>query len=109
MADRIGIINKGELLLVEEKEELMRKLGRKQLVLQLQSRLQGIPDALSRYGLDLSADGGELTYTYDTRGERTGITGLLQDLAAAGIRFTDLKTSQSSLEDIFVGLVRSAQ
>jgi ABC-2 type transport system ATP-binding protein len=109
MADRIGIINKGELLLVEEKEELMRKLGRKQLVLQLQSRLQSIPDALTRYGLDLSADGGELTYTYDTRGERTGITGLLQDLAAAGIRFTDLKTSQSSLEDIFVGLVRSAQ
>jgi ABC-2 type transport system ATP-binding protein len=109
MADRIGIINKGELLLVEEKAALMQKLGRKQLVLQLSSPLAAVPDALGRYGLQLSAGGRELTFTYDTRGERTGITGLLQDLAAAGIRFADLRTSQSSLEDIFVRLVRGEQ
>jgi ABC-2 type transport system ATP-binding protein len=108
MADRIGIINKGELLLVEEKAELMRKLGRKQLVLQLQAKLTEVPSALAAYGLELSRDGNELTFTYDTRGERTRITGLLQDLAAAGIRFSDLRTTQSSLEDIFVGLVRGA-
>ena len=109
MADRIGIINKGELLLVEEKAALMQKLGRKQLVLQLSSPLAAVPEALARYGLQLSADGRELTFTYDTRGERTGITGLLQDLAAAGIRFADLRTSQRSLEDIFVRLVRGEQ
>jgi ABC-2 type transport system ATP-binding protein len=106
MADRIGVISKGELILVEEKAELMRKLGRKQLALQLQGRLDGIPEALAKYRLELAADGGELVYTYDTQGERTGITALLKDLGDAGIRFRDLQTEQSSLEEIFVSLVR---
>jgi ABC-2 type transport system ATP-binding protein len=105
MADRIGVINKGEIVLVEEKAELMRKLGRKELTLQLQAPLAAIPDSLARHGLALSADGGELTYTYDTQGERTGITALLRDLNEAGVRFRDLQTSQSSLEEIFVSLV----
>jgi ABC-2 type transport system ATP-binding protein len=109
MADRIGVINKGELILVEEKAELMRKLGRKQLTLQLQQKLDGIPAALSAYNLSLSDDGTELTYTYDTQAEKTGITGLLADLSAAGIGFTDLQTKQSSLEEIFVNLVREQQ
>jgi ABC-2 type transport system ATP-binding protein len=104
MADRIGVINKGELILVEDKAELMRKLGRKQLTLQLQDPLQRIPPALERYKLALSGDGCELTYTYDER-DRAGITALLQDLAEAGVRFKDLHTTQSSLEDIFVSLV----
>ena len=106
MADRVGVINKGEIILVEEKAELMRKLGRKQLTLQLHERLAAIPEALARHRLTLAADGTELVYSYDTRGERTGITALLADLADAGIRFRDLHTTQSSLEDIFVGLVR---
>jgi ABC-2 type transport system ATP-binding protein len=106
MADRIGVINKGEIILVEDKAELMRKLGKKQLTLQLQRPLDAIPPALSGYGLALSSDASELTYTYDTQGERTGITGLLDALAGAGIRFRDLRTTESSLEDIFVGLVR---
>ena len=106
MADRVGVINKGELILVEEKTELMRKLGRKQLVLQLGSLLETIPDGLARHALKLSPDKRELIFTYDARGERTGITALLKDLAEAGIRFTDLKTTQSSLEDIFVDLVK---
>jgi ABC-2 type transport system ATP-binding protein len=105
MADRIGVISKGEIILVEDKAELMRKLGKKQLVLQLQRKLDAVPDALAAHRLTLSTDGGELIYTYDTRGERTGITGLLRDLNQAGIRFRDLQTTQSSLEDIFVGLV----
>jgi ABC-2 type transport system ATP-binding protein len=109
MADRVGVINKGELIVVEEKAELMRKLGRKQLTLQLHERLEGVPAALARYGLELAADGTELVYTYDTRADRTGITGLLKDLSAAGIRFRDLQTSQSSLEEIFVGLVREGR
>ena len=109
MADRIGIISKGELMLVEEKAELMRKLGRKQLTLQLQKKLEAIPASLAAHGLTLANAGSELVYTYDTRGERTGITTLLGDLAAAGIRFRDLATSQSSLEDIFVELVRGAR
>lgn len=106
MADRIGVIRKGEIILVEEKVELMRKLGRKQLTLTLQEPLAAIPDSLSSYGLALSPDGGELVYTYDTKAERTGITTLLQALAEAGVRFSDLSTSQSSLEDIFVSLVK---
>ena len=106
MADRIGVIRKGEIILVEEKAELMRKLGRKQLTLQLQAPLATLPEALADRGLALAAEGHELVYTYDAKGERTGITGLLTDLAAAGIRFSDLRTSQSSLEDIFVDLVR---
>jgi len=106
MADRIGIINKGELILVEEKSELMRKLGRKQLTLQLSARLAEVPPALDGYDLALSADGGELTYTYDTQSGRAGIVNLLKDLGDLGVAFKDLHTTQSSLEDIFVGLLR---
>jgi ABC-2 type transport system ATP-binding protein len=109
MADRIGVIHKGELILVEDKAELMHKLGKKQLTLQLQKRLDAIPGALAAYQLTLSADGNELTYTYDTQGERTGITALLKDLNSSGIRFKDLHTTESSLEDIFVDLVRGRQ
>jgi ABC-2 type transport system ATP-binding protein len=109
MADRIGVINKGEIILVEEKAELMRKLGKKQLTLQLQKKLDAIPGALSARSLTLSESGMELVYTYDTQGERTGITTLLGDLSQAGIRFRDLQTKQSSLEEIFVGLVREGQ
>ena len=105
MADRIGVISNGEIILVEDKAELMRKLGKKQLVLHLQRRLEAVPEVLAAHRLTLGADGGELIYTYDTRGERTGITALLRDLNHAGIRFRDLHTTQSSLEDIFVGLV----
>ncbi|MFU0503059.1 ABC transporter ATP-binding protein [Pseudaminobacter sp. NGMCC 1.201702] len=106
MADRIGVISHGEIILVEEKAELMRKLGKKQLTLQLQGPLEHLPDRLSAYGLELANGGDELVYTYDTQSERTGITSLLQDLTAAGIRFKDLQTKQSSLEEIFVNLVR---
>ena len=106
MADRVGVIHKGEIILVEDKAELMRKLGRKQLVLHLHQKLDAVPPVLAAHRLALSADGSELIYTYDTHGERTGITALLQDLNGAGIRFRDLHTTQSSLEDIFVDLVR---
>ncbi len=109
MADRIGVINKGEIILVEDKAQLMRKLGRKQLTLQLHARLDAVPEALAAHRLTLAADGSELVYTYDTQGERTGITALLADLNRAGVRFRDLNTTQSSLEDIFVGLVRQGQ
>ncbi len=110
MADRIGIISKGQLVLVEEKAELMRKLGKKQLVLHLGKRIDAIPAALaSRHALEIANSGADLVFTYDARGERTGITALLTDLAAAGLRFTDLETRQSSLEDIFVDLVRAAR
>jgi ABC-2 type transport system ATP-binding protein len=106
MADRIGVISNGEIILVEEKKELMRKLGKKQLTLQLQEKLTSLPAGL--FGgaqLSLSKDGDELTYTYDTQAERTGITRLLASLTEAGIHFRDLSTTQSSLEEIFVGLV----
>jgi ABC-2 type transport system ATP-binding protein len=106
MAERVGVINGGEIILVEEKAELMRKLGKKQLTLQLQAPLGTIPETLVPYGLELSDDGGEIVYTYDTQRERTGITSLLKELAAQGIGFRDLSTSQSSLQEIFVGLVR---
>src|SRR5215831_9957349 len=99
MADRVGIINKGELILVEDKAELMRKLGKKRLTLQLHHRLEAVPATLASHRLILAADGSELVYTYDTRSERTGITALLDDLAAAGIGFRDLHTTQDSLED----------
>ena len=105
MADRIGVINKGELILVENKRELMHTLGKKQLTLQLHESLHAIPAALEGHHLALANGGSELVYTYDTQGPRTGITNLLTDLAAAGIRFKDLDTTQSSLEDIFVDLV----
>ncbi|MGX1743597.1 ABC transporter ATP-binding protein [Bosea sp. NPDC055353] len=106
MADRVGVISKGEIILVEEKAELMRKLGKKQLSLQLQQPIAAVPEALASFDLKLSAAGDEIVYIYDTQGERTGITTLLQGLAEAGIRFRDLSTSQSSLEDIFVSLVK---
>ena len=106
MADRIGVINGGELILVEEKAALMRKLGKKQLTLHLQQRLDAIPDGLTSERLSLSNNGMDLVYTYDTQAERTGITALLQGLSGAGIRFRDIETKQSSLEDIFVDLVR---
>jgi ABC-2 type transport system ATP-binding protein len=105
MADRIGVISKGEIILVEEKAELMRKLGQKRLSLMLQGRLERVPEALAPFNLALSADGGELTYVYDTQRERTGITSLLTALRDAGIGFRDLNTSERSLEEIFVSLV----
>jgi ABC-2 type transport system ATP-binding protein len=105
MADRIGVINKGEIILVEEKASLMQKLGRKRLKLHLQSRIEAIPTALSPYNLELADQGYGLVYDYDTKGERTGITSLLSDLRNAGIKFSDLETTQTSLEDIFVSLV----
>jgi len=105
MADRIGVIDKGKLILVEEKTELMRKLGRKQLTLQLAAPLAQLPAALAAHDLVLSADGSELTYTYDTQGGRSGIAVLLKELGDFGIAFKDLHTTQSSLEDIFVGLL----
>jgi ABC-2 type transport system ATP-binding protein len=107
MADRIGVINKGEIILVEDKAGLMQKLGRKQLKLHLQGKLEAIPAALASYNLELANEGSELVFNYDTKGERTGITSLLSDLRNAGIRFYDLDTNQSSLEDIFVSLVRA--
>jgi ABC-2 type transport system ATP-binding protein len=106
MADRIGVINKGELVVVEEKAALMRKLGKKQLTIHLHQPLSAVPPELAAHRLDLAEGGADLTYTYDTQGERTGITALLADLNQAGIRFRDLNTTQSSLEDIFVDLVR---
>jgi ABC-2 type transport system ATP-binding protein len=105
MADRIGVINKGEIILIENKAELMHKLGQKQLKLQLQNKLTVIPKDLAAYQLSLAAEGNELVFTYDTQAERTNITALLDDLSRAGINFRDLQTTQSSLEDIFVGLV----
>jgi ABC-2 type transport system ATP-binding protein len=106
MADRIGVISKGEILLVEDKVTLMRKLGKKQLTLHLQQALDAVPAELSGYRLELSADGNELVYTFDADGERMGIAELLRRLGEHGIHFKDLQTSQSSLEEIFVSLVR---
>jgi ABC-2 type transport system ATP-binding protein len=108
LADRVGVINKGEIVLVEEKTTLMRKLGRKHLALHLHEPLPAVPPALAHHPLTLSADHRELVYTYDARTGRTGITALLQELAAAGIRFVDLHTSQTSLEDIFIDLVKKS-
>ncbi|MGH6811332.1 MAG: ABC transporter ATP-binding protein [Methylocella sp.] len=107
MADRIGVISKGEIILVEDKAALMNKLGKKQLTLQLQRRLNSIPDELTRYQLELSNDGSELVYTFDAKGDRTGIAPLMRQLSELGIDFKDLQTSQSSLEEIFVNLVRA--
>ena len=108
MADRVGVIRKGEIILVEDKVELMRKLGKKQLTLHLAEPVSALPDSLSGYALQLAPGGREIVYTYDTKRERTGITRLLTDLSAAGIGFTDLDTKQSSLEEIFVDLVRGS-
>jgi ABC-2 type transport system ATP-binding protein len=107
MADRIGVINKGEIILVEDKAALMQKLGQKRLKLHLQGKVDAVPETLSAYSLELTEDRNHLIYTYDTKGERTGITSLLSDLRNAGIRFYDLDTTQSSLEEIFVSLVRA--
>jgi ABC-2 type transport system ATP-binding protein len=105
MADRIGVINKGEIILVEKKDELMRKLGSKHLILHLTRKLDAIPPQLAKHNLALANGGGELVFTYDTQAERTGVTALLDDLQRLDIRFNDLHTVQSSLEEIFVGLV----
>jgi len=105
IADRVGIINQGRLLLVEDKQKLMQKLGKKQLLIELKQPIAELPPTLADYNLETSADGTQLTYTYDTRGERTGITSLLQALHEAGLALKDLKSSQSSLEEIFVSLV----
>jgi ABC-2 type transport system ATP-binding protein len=105
MADRVGVINKGELILVEDKVELMKKLGRKVLHLQLAEPLAAVPTALSDWKLELSEDGGQLTYEFDAKADRTGVPSLLAAMRDAGIAFKDLDTHQSSLEDIFVGLI----
>lgn len=109
IADRIGVIDDGKLILVDEKASLMQKLGKKQLILDLVAPLDSIPDALASHGLEIDATGSKLTYTFDTTGQRTGITSLLDDLKAAGIGFHDLNTTQSSLEDIFVNLVNDSR
>ena len=105
MADRVGVINKGEMILVEQKAELMRKLGKKRLVLHVAERLDAVPAALAPFNLTLGNEGHELVYDYDTRAERTGVATLLGELSKAGIHIRDLHTDQSSLEEIFVGLV----
>jgi ABC-2 type transport system ATP-binding protein len=109
MADRVGVINKGEIILVDDKDALMRNLGKKQMALQLATQLEAIPKALDGYRLELEEDGRQLVYTYGSHGERTGINALLADLGKAGIRFRDIETRESSLEDIFVGLVSDRQ
>ena len=106
MADRVGVINKGEIILVEGKAELMRKLGRKQMTMELRAPLAAMPDGLSRYSLELSGDGSQLTYTYDNQSDRPGVASLIRDLEAADIQFRDLDTKNSSLEEIFVNLLR---
>lgn len=106
IADRIGVISKGQLLLVEEKQELMRRLGQKKMTVELQSPVDQIPEALNEFDLAIGEDGASLVYTYDTRAERTGITALLSAIANAGLVLKDLQTDQSSLEDIFVTLVK---
>ena len=109
MADRVGVINKGEIMLVEDKKELMRKLGKKRLMLQLHSRLDEVPAELAGYGLELASEGIELVYTYDSQAGRMDIADLLADLDRAGVTFEDLQTTQSSLEEIFVDLVREGR
>jgi ABC-2 type transport system ATP-binding protein len=106
IADRVGVITGGELLLVEEKEALMARMGRKQIEVQLTATLEKIPEALAKHGLEFGDERDRLVYTYDTHGPRTGITGLLNDIAAAGLTLRDVQTRQSSLEDIFVDLVK---
>ena len=106
IADRVGVINKGEILLVEDKVALMRRMGQKQLQVDLAEPIVAVPEALTRYALELGPEGRSLIFTYDTKSERTGIVTLLTDLRMAGLHMTDLATRQSSLEDIFVGLLR---
>jgi len=107
IAERVGVISKGEILLIEEKKALMKRLGRKTLTIDLQAPIDTIPDALSAYDLVRSADGTSLSYTYDTRSDRTGITRLIHDFSTAGLHLKDLQTNQSSLEEIFVNLVQA--
>ncbi|MFA9420935.1 MAG: ABC transporter ATP-binding protein [Gammaproteobacteria bacterium] len=107
IADRVGIISNGELVLVDDKRRLMQEHGRKQLILELKQPIQRLPESLDKYHLELSEEGSRLTYTFETHANRMGITALLQSLNEAGISMKDLKTSQSSLEDIFVNIVRS--
>ena len=107
MADRIGVMNKGQIILVEDKAVLMRKMGKRQLTLHLQTPLDAVPASLGAYALELAADGSELIYSFDAQAERTGIAELMRQLSALGIDFRDLKTMESSLEDIFVSLVRA--
>lgn len=107
IADRVGVISGGELLLVDDKANLMRDLGKKQLALELKQPIDSLPESLSQYDLEISADRTQLIYTYSTVGERTGITALLQAINEAGLSLRDLKTSQSSLEEIFVKLVKA--
>ncbi len=109
MADRVGVIRKGEIILVEDKSTLMKNLGKKRLSIELVSPLDAVPEGLAGHGLEIADEGRSLVYVYDTAAERTGITALLADIGKAGIRFRDIETSQSSLEDIFVGLVRDPQ
>ncbi len=109
IADRVGVINKGELLLVEDKDTLMAQMGKKELEVQLTTPAESIPEALAGYDLKLNADGSSMTYSYDTKAERTGITRLLNDVAGAGLHLKDVATRQSSLEDIFVSLVREGE
>jgi ABC-2 type transport system ATP-binding protein len=106
IADRVAVINKGEILLVQDKAELMAQMGQKQLHVELAVPVSAVPEGLAKYALEVGPEGRSLIYTYDTKGERTGIITLLNDLRAAGLQMTDLATKQSSLEDIFVGLVR---
>ncbi|MEM0948248.1 MAG: ABC transporter ATP-binding protein [Pseudomonadota bacterium] len=106
IADRVGVISKGKILLVEDKDRLMRRMGQKQLVIELQDKTADVPGALAMYGLQPGEEKGTLIYTYDRQAERTGITRLLNDLQAAGLALRDVQTRQSSLEDIFVGLVK---
>jgi ABC-2 type transport system ATP-binding protein len=106
IADRVAVINKGQILLVQDKASLMSQMGKKQLQVELAAPLTAIPDALAHYALEIGPEGRSLIYTFDANGERTGITTLLSDLRVAGLQMTDLATRQSSLEDIFVGLVR---
>ena len=109
MADRIGVIDKGRILLVEEKSALMHRMGRKQMTIELHDAVTALPPSLARYGLEIAEGGRALVYTYDTQGERTGITRLLTDLQKEGIVLRDVQTRQSSLEEIFVGLVGAAR
>jgi ABC-2 type transport system ATP-binding protein len=109
MADRVGVISKGELILVEDKDVLMRKLGKKRLTLHLQEPLTAVPEGLSQFDLQLEAEGTELVYTFDAQAEATGIAELLRELSKRGVDFKDLRTEESSLEEIFVSLVRGAK
>ena len=107
IAERVGVISKGEILLVEEKKALMKRLGKKTLTIELQGAIDQIPQALDEYDLALSEDGTALRFTYDTRSDRTGITRLIHDFSSAGLQVKDLQTDQSSLEEIFVNLVQA--